>query len=122
MKTGSTKVVRCAIYTRVSTDQVTADGGIAGGAIVFAGGADAAGVEAAISSCAVCGIAPITGGSLGAGAVRPASDSTVVLSSAAGASRIDDGAVSFAVALLTGATLGVGSLGSTRALAGIAAA
>jgi hypothetical protein len=93
-----------------------------------AGGAGAAGIEAATSSCAVSEtdlsvVAPIADGSLGAGALRPALVSAVVLlSSTAAASGIDNGAVSSVVALLTGATFGVGSLGSTLALAGVGAA
>ena len=93
---------------------------------VLAGGTDAAGIEAAISSCAVCGtdlsaVAPIAGGSLGAGVLRPALDPDVALSGGARASGIDDGA-SPVVALLAGATLGVGSLGWTLALTGVAGA
>ena len=64
-------------------------------------------------------VAPIPGGSLAAAALRPA---LVVLFGAAGASGIGDGAVSSLVALLTGAALGVDSLGSTFALAGVAGA
>jgi len=109
-----------------SVADVTAGGGIAGGALVFAGGSDAAGIEAAISSCAIWGTdlsvaAPIAGGSLGADALGTALVSAVLLSSGA-AAEIDDGAVSCIVALLAGATFGVGSLGSALALAGMAAA
>ena len=126
--TGAGASVGAAIDSRIlpSVADVTASGGIAGGALVFAGGSDAAGIEAAISSCAIWGTdlsvaAPIAGGSLGADALGTALVSAVLLSSGA-AAEIDDGAVSCIVALLAGATFGVGSLGSALALAGMAAA
>ena len=125
---GAGASVGAAIDSRTlpSVADVTAGGGIAGGALVFAGGLDAAGIEAAISSCAIWGTdlsvaAPIAGGSLGADALGTALVSAVLLSSGA-AAEIDDGAVSCIVALLAGATFGVGSLGSALALAGMAAA
>src|SRR5262249_48935792 len=79
---------------------------------------------AAISSCALCGtglsvVALVAGGSLSTGALRWVLVPDVALCGAAGASEIEDGAVSCVVALLTGATFGI-SLGS--ALAGVAGA
>jgi hypothetical protein len=92
---------------------------------VVAGGVDAAGMDAAISSCALCGtglsvVALVAGGSLSTGALRWVQTPDVALCGAGGAPEIEDGAVSCVVALLTGATFGIGSLGP--ALAGVAGA
>jgi hypothetical protein len=88
---------------------------------VLAGGADAVGNEAAISSCGtdLSAAAPIAGASLCADVLPPGLVPDVVLSGAADASGIDDGAMFPIVALLAVATFDVGSLGSMLALAGV---
>ena len=91
---------------------------------VFADGADSAGIEEAVAPIAsglLLGPNAALSGAAGASGIDDGAVSPIV-ALLAGATLGVDGAVSPIVALLAGATLGVGSLGSTLALADIAAA